>query len=201
MTNEEDYYQILGVTPEAINEQIKEAYLYKVNILHPDRLDKMPEKVRRLAEEEIKKVNLAYEVLSNPQKRKQYDQRRLSNIESNIEIVRDSKKRPFLGTSRPEVHPKTIKFDKVLPWVKQRGSFFIRNVGGRHKKVFISEPPEWLKIVKITSLQGHSKLPLQVYIEAMAIQWGKTYSTEIIVRLDESEAKVKVKLHTQRKPH
>lgn len=196
MINEEDYYQILGISPEADTKQIKEAYLYKVNILHPDRLAAMTPRIRRLAEEELKKVNMAYEVLSNPQKRQQYDTRRFGSTE----VVRDVKKTGLGKKPKPEVYPRTIHFDKILPYVKQQASFFIRNVGGPYTKVLISEPPEWIRVVKTKSLQNYAKLPMRVDIEAMAIDWGKIYSSQIVVRLDEGEARVKVELRTKKKP-
>jgi len=71
----DDYYGILGVAPHAEPRQIKAAYRYKANILHPDRLARMPEQVRYRAEEELKKVNKAYEVLSDLRRRQQYDAR------------------------------------------------------------------------------------------------------------------------------
>lgn len=41
MQDKEDYYKILGIPPNASDAEIREAYLYKVNILHPDRLEGM----------------------------------------------------------------------------------------------------------------------------------------------------------------
>jgi hypothetical protein len=196
MPKDDDYYEILGVPPDANAEQIKEAYLYKVNILHPDRLEGMSERIRSLAEQDLKKVNLAYQVLSNPSKRRQYDTTRFGSTE----IIRDSGKTKTAKKPQPEVYPKTVYFDKALPYVKQKGSFFIRNVGGSYKKVLISEPPGWIKMVKTTSLQKHSKLPMRVHMEAIGIDWGKTYSSELVIRLDNSETKVKIKLRTQKKP-
>lgn len=51
----EDYYKILGVGPDASQEEIKEAYRGKVFIFHFDRLAGAPESARRRAEEELKK--------------------------------------------------------------------------------------------------------------------------------------------------
>ncbi|MEA1870651.1 MAG: molecular chaperone DnaJ [Candidatus Bipolaricaulota bacterium] len=64
-----DYYQILGVTREASPEEIKRAYRRKAKEFHPD---KNP-KGRAKAEEEFKQVAESYEVLSDPDKRAQYD--------------------------------------------------------------------------------------------------------------------------------
>jgi hypothetical protein len=196
MPSEENYYEILGIPINASIEQIKEAYIYKVNILHPDRLAETSERIRSLAENDLKKVNVAYQVLSNPQKRRQYD----TTIFGSSNVIRDVKTSGQVKKPRPEVYPKTIYFDKAMPYVKQKGSFFIRNVGGPYKKVLVSEPPEWIRVVKTTSLQDNSKLPMRVHIEAAAVHWNKTYSSEIVVRLDESWTKIKVNLRTPKKP-
>lgn len=63
-----DNYSILGVSRSASDAEIKSAYKRKVVEWHPDR-NKSPE-----APEMIKKINKAYEVLSDPQKKSIYDQ-------------------------------------------------------------------------------------------------------------------------------
>ena len=68
----EDYYRILGVNPDASQEEIKKAYRDKVFIFHSDRFVGAPESARRQAEEELKKINQAYSVLKDPEKRQWY---------------------------------------------------------------------------------------------------------------------------------
>ena len=58
MAKWEDYYAILAVNPNSSAEEIKVAYRYKTNILHPDRLMQAPKSVRHQAEDELKKVEL-----------------------------------------------------------------------------------------------------------------------------------------------
>jgi len=64
-----DYYEILGVSKQADAAEIKKAYRKKAIEYHPDKNpgDKQ-------AEENFKTAAEAYEVLSDPQKRQQYDQ-------------------------------------------------------------------------------------------------------------------------------
>ena len=62
----EDYYQILGVERGATKEQIKKAYRTLAHKYHPDKQDGDGEKFKR--------INEAYQVLSDDVKRRQYDQ-------------------------------------------------------------------------------------------------------------------------------
>ena len=65
-----DYYETLGVSKSASDDEIKKAYRKLAKKWHPDA---NPDN-RKEAEEKFKEVGEAYEVLSNPQKRKMYDQ-------------------------------------------------------------------------------------------------------------------------------
>ena len=61
------YYAILGVSQKANFQEIKKSYRRLAKKYHPDR-NKSPN-----AEETIKKINQAFEILSDRKKRKQYD--------------------------------------------------------------------------------------------------------------------------------
>ena len=63
-----DYYEVLGVPKDATEEDIKKAYRKKAKESHPD-LHPNDHK----AEERFKEINEANEVLSDAQKRAQYD--------------------------------------------------------------------------------------------------------------------------------
>jgi DnaJ-class molecular chaperone len=63
-----DYYQVLGVKKNATQKQIKEAYRQLAFKHHPDRNKDNPAAI-----EDMKKVNEAYAVLSNPAKKSEYD--------------------------------------------------------------------------------------------------------------------------------
>lgn len=73
MTN---YYDVLGVSPDATPEEIKEAYRKRAFETHPDRSSEAE------AHEAFVQVKAAYETLSDPQARARYDRAR-ANGQSN----------------------------------------------------------------------------------------------------------------------
>ena len=68
---EKDYYKILGVPEDASEEEIKKAFRKLAHKYHPDRGGD---------EKKFKEINEAYQVLSNKEKRKQYDFARKSGF-------------------------------------------------------------------------------------------------------------------------
>lgn len=67
----QDYYEVLGVTRTAGADDIKKAYRRLALQWHPDR---HPAEKRDHAEAKFKRISEAYEVLSDPEKRKRYDE-------------------------------------------------------------------------------------------------------------------------------
>lgn len=69
MADKRDYYEVLGVSKTATEQEIKSAFRKKAKQYHPDLNKDNPD-----AAEKFKEAQEAYEVLSDEQKRKMYDQ-------------------------------------------------------------------------------------------------------------------------------
>jgi curved DNA-binding protein CbpA len=68
MQIKQDYYQILGIPPNACLEEIREAYRKLAFQYHPDR-----NQMSLGSDEKMREINEAYATLSNSRRRKNYD--------------------------------------------------------------------------------------------------------------------------------
>ena len=72
---EKDYYEILGIKKSASEDEIKKAYRTLAKKYHPDK-----NKGNKEAENKFKEISEAYAVLSDKEKREQYDRLRREAI-------------------------------------------------------------------------------------------------------------------------
>ncbi len=97
-----DYYRILGVSREASDEDIKKAYRKLVFEHHPDR---NPHKAD--AEERIREINVAYEIVGDAEKRRSYDrlcwgeEPRAAAVD--LGLIREDIERKLFNEGRKEV--------------------------------------------------------------------------------------------------
>src|SRR5579872_2330205 len=71
---DETYYTVLGVAPTASAEEIKVAYRELIRQVHPDALPNASDFWKGQAEQHARDINEAYQVLSDSDRRRQYDQ-------------------------------------------------------------------------------------------------------------------------------
>jgi len=122
------YYAILGVSHKANFLEIKKSYRKLAKKYHPDR-NKSP-----LAEETIKKINEAFEILSDRRKRKQYDLEASniydatdSTIEEKKENLSDHMQRNSYNFEKPESRSNLGYDNLLLDTIKSRFHILIES--------------------------------------------------------------------------
>ena len=105
-----NYYKILQIDKDASPEIIKVAYKLLVKKNHPDLKEGIDKKV---AEEKIKEINEAYDILSNPTNKAEYD------LKLNNEIISDEQYQIILNEN--------INLKKELSYYKNTNNNFYSN--------------------------------------------------------------------------
>ena len=164
----EEACRILGVGLTATEQEMRERYLYKVQLLHPDWNSGKPAAVRILAEQELMQVNVAYNVL------------------------KDTANNPFTTAPKLQVTPKRVRFRDIGPDQKRTTVIEITSVGGKYSKVWIDDvPAPWLRVTDVKSLTSET-LPIAVTIEATGTGTPeKHYTCNLKVRLENEQTKTR----------
>jgi curved DNA-binding protein CbpA len=109
-----DFYLILGVDPTATAEEIKERFRFLSHAYHPDKFATVPQ--REVAEKEFKRINEAYQVLSDPIQKASYDRERIKKA-----TTESAPSRP----SPPPRSPSNSSAASKVPEIENGGSVFL----------------------------------------------------------------------------
>lgn len=123
-----NYYDLLGVKPTASIDEIRQAYLAKMRIIHPDKIDvkKDPQSWKE-ANHLSSLVNEAYSVLRDIQKRVEYD-KRISNFnegryrhETNVSPEKQQEDKGINGQNKQRQHGETAATEQERNDKRQEG--------------------------------------------------------------------------------
>lgn len=187
-----DYYEILQVHPRAEPEVIEAAYRRLARLYHPD-VSRHPD-----AGERMRQINLAYEVLSDPQKRRAYDAARASNGR-----VRRHPGEPAGPATRPDaptihVQPATLSFGKVAPEEPVRATLRVQVRGDGPWRGRCVAGPAWLHI-EPEEFDGPAA-ELRVVAHPAGLRAHTAYQGQVIVEAGNARCVVPVSLVVGERP-
>lgn len=121
MTDSKGYYALLGVSEKAGYQQIKHAYRGLARKYHPDR------NRSAFAEDMIKKINAAFEVLSDETKRRQYDR-------MNFDSLSEPEPAPephYTAAEEQQASPDKIQETTFADFFNNSGQYYLDTPKGR----------------------------------------------------------------------
>ena len=137
-----NYYRTLNASPKAKKEDLRKSYLKLVKIYHPDR-----NKGRPLAERKFQQINLAWETLKDPQKRRSFDLKlkAQTELQKKTDQLKSSQKNP---PSKKEINlevPVNLSLEELCQFRKKSISYFKPVNGLKEKSVFEFKVPPGAK--------------------------------------------------------
>lgn len=183
------YYQILGVPEDALLAEIQRAWRKAVKAHHED---VVPSHERQAAKERMFQINEAYEVLSHPDKRAEYDNAHMLNGGSTIELVRRRVRRTkeLLSQERSRLTRDDLTLiESIIDYL----DFKTRTTCFRWLTELLHERPDLARsIVPLAfdeQLHGDSTLLFDALLEtaACAVTWDSIYLYAEDIRTLESK--------------
>ncbi len=172
---QQDCYKILQVDPKAEPEVIEGAYRRLARKYHPD-VNKHPDAAQRM-----KEINLAYEVLSDPQKRAAYDRSRAACSAS--PRASSSARSAPRQEARPgpilKITPAALDFGSLDVEERKTLTLYLTNSGRGTLSITIRRSQPWLK-TDIAKVRANLTV-VQVTVEAKELAAGQVHHASIEV--------------------
>lgn len=168
------HYEILKIAESATDKEIKEARGFLSHAWHPDKFQ--DEQHKKLATEILRQINDAYEVLSNPDKRREYDDLLMD--------YREEEQKSASYNNQPDSRPTSSSFPQL--YVNKRpfeflnirknshvsDSFTISNVGGGVLSGPIKTNKKWLKVSQNNIDTTKHKQDIAFHVDTSGLSFG-----------------------------
>lgn len=196
-----DYYQLLGVQPDADQETIKRIYRRLIQLYHPDVAGASVDQDR------IRELNEADEVLSDPERRARYDQfYRTQKVktepsqdtsayeESEDWDAADDWESTADSPPIPTLSPDQVDLGVLRSNETRSLTFSPDNLGGPATQWKLTHHPNepWLSV---TTQSETFPSPITLRINPSLLQPGRRYTAEVIFALDGATTSALIKFH------
>jgi hypothetical protein len=187
-----DYYEVLQVHPKAEPEVIEAAYRRLARLYHPD-VNRRPD-----AGERMRQINLAYEVLSDPEKRRAYDAARAANGQVGRHPATPARPAPSPGVPTIEVQPTMLSFGQVAPEEPVRATLRVLVRGNGSRQGRAQAGPAWLHVEPAEF--GGPAAELRVLAHTAGLRAHTAYQGYVVVEAGSARCVVPVSLVVGQRP-
>jgi curved DNA-binding protein CbpA len=204
-----DLYLILQIDPSADPEVIDAVYRRLARKYHPD-VNSSSDSNRKMQE-----INMAYEVLGNPERRLEYDKHRRpwtdhhhgtsKSRSRTARSVRPKKRwyRPDETPSRPNLvcFPGELEFGSLPKGTRQSASFKVEMTLGRKIRGRVMSNQSWIKVVSPRVLHDLSEATVEIVVDTAHLRDGVSHFGSISIEsLAYGGLTVPVTAHVQEAP-
>lgn len=172
------YYDVLRISENVSEEEIKKAYRRLVLQFHPDRVSPEAPDLKDLAEEEFKRIQEAYDVLSEPGKRKKYDEQ-LKNLKAGQAASQGGAGAPPVV----RVDKNYLQFANLKPGVSASDILTVFNDGGGALIGTVTADKPWVKFSE-TVINTSDYQEIEITIDTASLPVG--FSDSALVEIDTS---------------
>ncbi len=184
-----NYYEILEVEETAGLDEIKKAYRSKALKHHPDRV---PPRLKKENEEKFKQISEAYEVLSDPEKRRQYDEQ-LKALKDNQSFEQpDSPKGPGPVL---EVNKTHFEFKNLAPHSIVTDFIIVSNKGSGRLTGTARSVYGWVTLSETVIDTGYSQ-GINMTVDTSILLADQQYRDEIEIQTNGGNQSVYVDIST-----
>ena len=173
MTARADFYKTLQVDPEAEVEIIAVAYKRLAAKYHPD-VNPSPDAGRRMRE-----LNAAFEVLSDPVRRADYDARRCRAASRTRKAPRTSASRPVPAEPSLVVSPHTLSFGRVRKGASPSAILEVAVTEGRTLFGEVRTTHPWIRLS--ASRLYSDRTAVQVIVDTKDLEEGRHYAGAVVI--------------------
>lgn len=198
------HYEILEIAETASDEQIKKAYRRLAQEYHPDKVPPHLSRLKQDAQEKFKQINEAYEILSNPDKRREYDDL--------LMVLRKGEQKSTSYNNQPDSQPtsssfpqlyvnkKTFEFLNIQKNSHVSDSFTISNVGGGILSGPIKTNKKWLKVSQNNIDTTKHKQDITFHVDTSGLAFGFRDTGTIEIQSNGGAERVNVTLSIEPSP-
>lgn len=191
------YYEILDIEESATTEKIKENFRLLSHIYHPDKIQSDDPRIKQKGKEKFQEIYEAYKVLSDTEKRRQYDEQLMELRDKQTTVSTGYSSVSGRGVPKLEISKTSFNFSNIRAGASASDSFTVSNVGGGTLSGTITTNKKWLKVSQSSIDTVRHKQDVSFYIDTSGLPFGLKDTAAIEIQSNGGVERIPVNLSVE----